>query len=112
MTNAPQENPDLQDGAAAASSSPQEAETEKVVTYRRAPSIVAFIIVGVVVGLLVALVSTIFGPESQSFTFGAVYGIMAMIFAPLGAALGAVIALILDRRSVKRQATYKAVPFE
>ena len=62
-----------------------EASPETEVEYsqvriRRAPSIPAFMILGLVVGLIVAFVSVWFGPGNPSYTFEAVFGVIAVIF--------------------------------
>ena len=75
---------------------------ERVLSVRRAPSIPAFIILGLVLGLIVAALSTLFGPVDQAYTPGAIFGLMAVIFGTAGATLGALLALYLDRRSRRR----------
>ena len=84
-----------------------EASPETEVKYsqvriRRAPSIPAFMILGLVVGLIAAFVSVWFGPGNPSYTFEAVFGVIAVIFGAVGTALGALLGLWLDRRSVKK----------
>ncbi len=79
---------------------------------RRAPSVIAFLLVGVAVGLVVALFSTLLGPVDQAYTLGAIFGMMAVIFGTAGAVVGAIIGLILDRRSKKRVRRYRAVPVD
>lgn len=85
-------------------------EGERLVEIRTAPSYPAFIALGVVLGLVVAFLVTLFGPESESYTFGAVLGVMAVIFGGLGAAVGAIVAIIIDRVGVKRAKIARAVP--
>ncbi|KNH15929.1 hypothetical protein ACU18_15505 [Arthrobacter sp. ZBG10] len=82
------------------------------VTVRRAPKYVPFLILGALVGAGAAAVVAYGLPGDQSFDPGAVFGFFMVMFGAGGAILGAVLALVLDRRSVKRQqrATVEAVP--
>lgn len=82
------------------------------VTVRRAPKYVPFLILGALVGVAVAAAVAYGLPGDESFDRGAVFGFFLVTFGAAGAALGAVVALILDRRSIKRQehATVEAVP--
>lgn len=89
-----------------------DAEPVEAFEVRRAPSVVAFLLVGVAVGLVVALFSTLLGPVDQAYTLGAIFGMMAVIFGTAGALVGAIIGLILDRRSKKRVRRYRAVPVD
>lgn len=87
---------------------PATAPERAQLTVRRAPSIPAFAIIGLILGLIVAFVVTLLGPENENYTFGAVYGIMAVIFGTACTALFIVLALLLDRRSSKRPKVYDA----
>jgi hypothetical protein len=82
------------------------------VTVRRAPKYVPFLILGALVGIAAAAVVAYAVPANPSFDAGAVFGFFLVMFAGGGAILGAVLALVLDRRSVKRQqrAVVEAVP--
>lgn len=82
------------------------------VTVRRAPKYVPFLMLGALVGVAVAAVVAYVLPGDESFDRGAVFGFFLIIFGAAGAILGAVAALVLDRRSVKRQerAVVEAVP--
>ncbi|GAC1451028.1 MAG: hypothetical protein PVSMB10_06000 [Pseudarthrobacter sp.] len=82
------------------------------VTVRRAPKYVPFLMLGAVVGVAVAAVVAYALPGDGSFDRGAVFGFFLITFCAAGAILGAVAALVLDRRSVKRQerAVVEAVP--
>lgn len=88
---------------------PASAPDRANLTVRRAPSLPAFAITGLLVGLVVAFVVTALGPENPSYTFEAIYGVMAVIFGALCTAVAIVIALLLDKRSAKRTTTYQAV---
>lgn len=82
------------------------------VTVRRAPRYVPFLILGALAGVAVAAAVAYGLPASAEFDPGSVFGFFLVLFAGGGAVLGAVLALILDRRSLKRQqrATVEAVP--
>ncbi|WP_350005303.1 hypothetical protein [Pseudarthrobacter sp. WHRI 8279] len=82
------------------------------VNVRRAPKYVPFLILGALVGIAAAAVVAYAVPANPSFDAGAVFGFFLVLFAGGGAILGAVLALVLDRRSIRRQqrATVEAVP--
>lgn len=82
------------------------------ITVRRAPKYVPFLVLGALVGMAAAAVVAYALPGSASFDRGAVLGFFMVMFAGAGAILGAVLALILDRRSVKRRqrAVVESVP--
>jgi hypothetical protein len=82
------------------------------VTVRRAPKYVPFLILGALVGIAAAAFVAYGLPGNASFDAGAVFGFFLVLFAGGGAILGAVLALVLDRRSVKRQqrAVVESVP--
>ncbi|HEY9357256.1 hypothetical protein [Arthrobacter sp. BE255] len=82
------------------------------VTVRRAPKYVPFLILGGLVGVAVAAVVAYGLPGDESFDRGSVFGFFLVMFGAGGAILGAIAALLLDRRSVKRQqrAIVEAVP--
>ena len=93
-------------------SSDQPSAERREVTVRRAPKYVPFLILGALVGIIAAAVVAYGLPGSASFDSGAVFGFFLVMFAGGGAILGAVVALVLDRRSVKRRerAVVEAVP--
>jgi hypothetical protein len=82
------------------------------VTVRRAPKYVPFLILGGLVGAVAAAIVAYAVPGDASFDPGAVFGFFLVMFAAGGAILGGILALVLDRRSVKRQerAVVEAVP--
>jgi len=82
------------------------------VTVRRAPKYVPFLVVGALAGAVAAAVVAYAVPGDASFDPGAVFGFFLIMFAAGGAILGGALALVLDRRSVKRQerAMVEAVP--
>lgn len=73
------------------------------ITVRRAPKYVPFLVLGAVVGILAAAVVAYGLPGSEGFEPGAVFGFFLVMFAGGGAILGAILALVLDRRSVRKQ---------
>jgi hypothetical protein len=82
------------------------------VTVRRAPKYVPFLILGALVGVAAAAVVAYAVPGDATFDPGAVFGFFLVMFAAAGAILGAALALVLDRRSLKRQekAVVEVVP--
>ncbi|WP_237222473.1 hypothetical protein [Rothia nasimurium] len=88
---------------------PASAPDRANLTVRRAPSLPAFAVTGLLIGLIVAFVVTALGPENPNYTFGAIYGVMAVLFGTLCTAAAIVVALILDKRSTKHTTTYQAV---
>src|SRR6476660_8181770 len=82
------------------------------VTVRRAPKYVPFLIAGALAGIVAAAVVAYAAPGDSTFDPGAVFGFFLIMFAAVGAILGAALALVLDRRSVRRQerAVVEAVP--
>lgn len=88
---------------------PASAPDRANLTVRRAPSLPAFAVTGLLIGLIVAFVVTALGPENPDYTFGAVFGVMAVLFGTLCTAAAIVVALILDKRSTKHTTTYQAV---
>jgi hypothetical protein len=82
------------------------------ITVRRAPKYVPFLILGALVGVAAAAAVAYGLPANESFDPASVFGFFLVLFAAAGAVLGAVLALFLDRRSIKRQqrAVVESVP--
>jgi hypothetical protein len=72
---------------------------------RRAPRIGRFLFLGGAVGLIGTLILTGLYPADRSVGFPALFGYFALYGVPIGVALGAVLALVLDRISVRRTRT-------
>lgn len=72
------------------------------VVVRRAPKFVPFMAAGTVLGIAAAAATALAGPENAEFTRGAVFGFFTVFFGLAGLLLGAVVALVLDRVSVRR----------
>lgn len=80
---------------------PESAERREV-TVRRAPRYVPFLILGGLVGMAVAA-AVAFGVEgNESYDPNAIFGFFLILFGAGGVILGAVVALVLDRSSVRR----------
>lgn len=82
------------------------------VTVRRAPKFVPFLVLGALLGFAAAAVAAYAVPGDAEFDPGAVFGFLMITFGAAGAVLGAVVALLLDRRSVRKQerAVVESVP--
>lgn len=78
--------------------------TEKA-TVRRAPKISAFMIVGGGLGAVATFILTALYPADPTVGFGALFAYFALFGIPAGVVLGGVLALILDRVSVRRSKT-------
>lgn len=93
-------------------SSEQSPAERREVTVRRAPKYVPFLVLGGLAGIAAAAVVAYGLPGSDSFDPGAVFGFFLVMFAGGGAILGAILALVLDRRSVRKQqrAIVEALP--
>ncbi|MCQ9164827.1 MULTISPECIES: hypothetical protein [unclassified Arthrobacter] len=74
-------------------------------TVRRAPKYVPFMIAGAVVGVIVAAILTLTTNGAQQFDAGSVFGFFAVLLMLPGVGLGAVVALVIDRQSVRRAGT-------
>ena len=72
---------------------------------RRAPRIGRFLFLGGAVGLIGTLILTGLYPADPNVGFPALFGYFALFGVPIGVALGALLALLLDRISVRRTRT-------
>jgi hypothetical protein len=72
------------------------------VSIRRAPKYPVFLVLGGLVGAIVTLILTSLFPADPSVGFAALYGYFVLYGIPIGVVLGALVAIILDRRSVRR----------
>ncbi|MDV8148845.1 hypothetical protein [Arthrobacter sp. B10-11] len=82
------------------------------ITVRRAPKYVPFLILGGLVGIIVAAVIAFALPGDPSYDPNSVFGFFMVLFGAGGVILGAIVALLLDRLSVRRaeHAVVEAVP--
>jgi hypothetical protein len=79
------------------------------VRIRRAPKFSTFLILGGGVGAIVSFVLTALFPVDPSVGFGALFGYFALYGVTGGVLIGAVIAIILDRQSLKHVSTASVV---
>jgi hypothetical protein len=79
------------------------------VRIRRAPKFPTFLILGGGVGAIVSFVLTALFPVDPSVGFGALFGYFALYGVTGGVLVGALIAIILDRRSLKHVSTASVV---
>lgn len=86
--------------------------TESEVSIRRAPRLARFLILGAGLGAVVAFVFTALAPPEKDVAFGTVFGFLLVVAVPVGLALGAVVAVLLDRRSLRRATTVVAGKIE
>jgi hypothetical protein len=88
------------------------APERREVTVRRAPKYVPFLVLGGLLGFAWAAVIAFAFPGTESYDSGTVFGFFLVPCAAGGAILGAVVALVLDRLSLRRaqHAVVEAVP--
>ena len=86
----------------------QDAANETEVRIRRAPKYGPFIIVGGGVGAIVSLIITSLFPVDPEVGFAATYGYFALYGVTAGVTIGAVIAIIIDRVTLRRARTVSA----
>ncbi len=79
----------------------QQAPERRRATVRRAPKFVPFLVAGALVGILAAAIVAIAGPGSAEFDRSTVFGFFAILLALPGVALGGILALLLDRASIR-----------
>ena len=72
------------------------------VTVRRAPKYVPFLILGGLVGVAVAAIIAYALPGDEGYDASSVFGFFMILCAAGGVILGALVALVLDRMSVRR----------
>ncbi len=72
------------------------------ITVRRAPKYVPFLILGGLVGIIVAAVIAYALPGDASYDRSSVFGFFMILCGAGGVVLGAIVALLLDRLSVRR----------
>ena len=84
---------------------PEKIVSEEAVTIRRSPRYFRFMVAGACVGLIVALVLTVLFPEPAGFSFGQVFGFLAIVWIAVGVGGGSIVALLLDRVRSKRTRT-------
>lgn len=96
-----QPTPEDRETAPVAQAAP-DAPPHREVTVRRAPKFVPFMALGAIVGFLAAFVLAYTGPVDPTLTRESVLGFFTVAFALPGLILAALLALVFDRRSIKR----------
>jgi hypothetical protein len=86
-------------------------EPEGRATFRRAPKLSMFLLVGGALGAIVTFILTAIFPIDPQVGFGPLVGYFMLYGIPAGVVLGAIVGLILDRRS-RRRATGVSVERE
>jgi hypothetical protein len=82
--------------------------THDEVTVRRAPKFSVFLLTGGALGVLVSFILTSLFPFDPSAGVASTYGYFALWGVTFGAALGAVVAIVVDRVSLRRARTLQA----
>jgi hypothetical protein len=82
--------------------------THDEVTVRRAPKFSVFLLMGGALGVLVSLILTSLFPFDPSAGVASTYGYFALWGLTFGAAVGAVVAIVVDRVSLRRAKTLSA----
>jgi hypothetical protein len=114
VEHAPQDRPAEADGAVRRESvggSVGEAEgtaSDDEVTVRRAPKMFAFLLMGGALGVLVSLILTSLFPFDPGTSPASTYGYFSLWGLTFGAAVGAVVAIVVDRVSLRRAKTLRA----
>jgi hypothetical protein len=72
------------------------------ITVRRAPRFVPFLVAGGLAGVLVAAIVALAGSGSAEYDRSTIFGFFAVLLAVPGVVLGGIVALILDRVSIRR----------
>jgi len=72
------------------------------VTIRRAPKIPVFLVLGALVGFFGTLIVTALQPADPAVGFAALFGYFCIYGIPLGIVLGGILAIVLDRVSLRR----------
>lgn len=79
--------------------------SESEVSIRRAPRIGVFLVLGGALGALVTLILTSLFPADPSVGFLASFAYFCLYGIPAGVLLGGLVALVLDRISIRRSRT-------
>jgi hypothetical protein len=81
---------------------PVEVASHDEVTVRRAPKYPVFLIMGALAGVIVSLIVTSLFPFDQGQGVASTYGYFSLWGLTFGGAIGSLVAIIVDRVSVKR----------
>ena len=80
----------------------QQPPQRRQVTIRRAPKFAPFMGLGALIGFIAALIVAYTGPADPTLTRESVLGFFTVVFAIPGLLIGGLVALLLDRISVRR----------
>jgi hypothetical protein len=94
--------------AAAGTVEPEEIASDDEVTVRRAPKVFAFLLMGGALGVLASLILTSLFPFDPGTSPASTYGYFSLWGLTFGAAVGAVVAIVVDRVSLRRAKTLRA----
>ncbi|WP_433874806.1 hypothetical protein [Sinomonas atrocyanea] len=76
--------------------------TQRQISVRRAPKYVPFLLAGGIVGVVAAAFVSFTVPAPADYTQESVFGYFMVLFAAGGVLVGAIVALVLDRLSMRR----------
>jgi len=94
--------------AAADADEAGEIASDDEVTVRRAPKVFAFLLMGGALGVLASLILTSLFPFDPGTSPASTYGYFSLWGLTFGAAVGAVVAIVVDRVSLRRAKTLRA----
>lgn len=78
---------------------------QRTIKVRRAPKFVPFMIAGALAGVVTAAIFTVLAPGGEEYDASSIFGFFTVLLMVPGASLGAVVALLIDRQSVRRAKT-------
>lgn len=76
--------------------------SQRQISVRRAPKYVPFLVAGGLLGVIVAAVTSYAVPAPKDYTQESVFGYFLVLFAAAGVLVGGLLALVLDRVSLRR----------
>ena len=97
-----QQTPPAEPVAQTPPAEPVEIATHDEVTVRRAPKYPVFLIMGALAGVVVSLIVTSLFPFAEGEGVASTYGYFSLWGLTFGGAIGSLVAIIVDRVSVKR----------
>ena len=82
--------------------------TENSVRVQRSPRYFRFMLAGAILFAIIALILTFAFPANPTYDRGAVFGFLLAVGVAFGVTIGAVVALLVDRSSIRRARTVVA----
>jgi uncharacterized membrane protein len=82
--------------------------TESSVRVQRSPRYFRFMLAGAILFAVVALILTFAFPANPTYDRGAVFGFLLAVGVAVGVTIGAIVALMVDRSSIRRARTVVA----